>query len=167
MDISVLSAAICIVFANASPPDFYLKSSRKSLGCKIAPHLIEQSNKNGLDPTLMMGLISVESNWNKDVVSKANACGLTQVIPKYTGKITRKYTCKDLKNPRHSINAGTKILKYWIRWHKGDIKRGLCAYNAGYRCGGKNPNKHGMRYARKVLRMQKKFQKLIEKTELK
>ena len=132
----------CFVFSTAGAPDFYLSKSRKKLACKSAYQLVE------------------ESNWKKTAISKAKACGLTQVIPKYTGKITKKYNCKQLQIPSNSIYVGIKTLKYWVNWHKGDIARGLCAYNAGYRCGGKRPNKHGMRYARKVLEIQAKIDAL-------
>jgi len=158
----ITAQVLCLVFASASPPDFYLSKSRKSLACNSAKQIVSESKKAGLEPTLIMALISVESNWKKTAVSRANACGLTQVIPKYTGKITKKHTCAQLKVPKNSIYVGIKTLKYWIDWHKGDISRGLCAYNAGYRCGGKRPNKHGMRYARKVLRIKSMFDNMVD-----
>ena len=158
----ITAQVLCLVFASASPPDFYLSKSRKSLACNSAKQIVSESKKAGLEPTLIMALISVESNWKKTAVSRANACGLTQVIPKYTGKITKKHTCAQLKVPKNSIYVGIKTLKYWIDWHKGDITRGLCAYNAGYRCGGKRPNKHGMRYSRKVLRIKSMFDNMVD-----
>ena len=157
--VAVLAQLYCLVFS-AGPPDFYLSEYRKKLVCKSASQVIEQSRAVDIEPSLVMALITVESNWKRTAVSSANACGLTQVIPKYTGKITKKYTCKQLQIPRNSIYVGTKTLRYWINWHKGDIARGLCAYNAGYRCGGKKPNRHGMRYARKVLKVQKMINRI-------
>ena len=153
----------CLVFSTAGAPDFYLSKSRKKLACKSANQIVEESNLADIDPSLVMALITVESNWKKTAISKAKACGLTQVIPKYTGKITKKYNCKQLQIPSNSIYVGIKTLKYWVNWHKGDIARGLCAYNAGYRCGGKRPNKHGMRYARKVLEIQGKIDALYKR----
>ncbi len=136
--------------------------------CNNSDTLVQASQKNNLDPFLMISLIYVESRWRPTAVSSAGACGLTQVIPKYTGgkAIKKKYTCNQLKDPRTSISAGAKILRWWIDYHKGNIKQGLCGYNAGFRCSYKKnkkgkivktPNKHGMRYARKVLRIQKKL----------
>jgi len=161
MEAMAIVQLFCAVFASG-PPNFYLTPQRQNLACSSAGQIIYESEKVDIDPTLVMALISVESNWKKTAVSKANACGLTQVIPKYTGKITKKHTCAQLKVPKNSIYVGIKTLKYWINWHRGDISRGLCAYNAGYRCGGKRPNKHGMRYARKVLKVQKMINRLYK-----
>jgi len=160
--LAVTAQIFCMLFAEAGPPDFYLTKSRKSLACNVSPQIIKDSKLNSLDPTLVLALITVESNWNKTVVSHANACGLTQVVPRYTGKITRKYKCNELKEPNHSIEAGTKILRWWINHHKGDVLRGLCAYNAGYRCSGSKPNRHGMRYARKVLKYKNIFDQKVD-----
>jgi soluble lytic murein transglycosylase-like protein len=72
------------------------------------------------------------------VVSSAGACGLTQVIPKWTGGPETKgikYTCQQLKDPEISIKVGAQILSYNIRvYGKGNKDKGLCFYNAGTRC---------------------------------
>ena len=161
MEAMAIVQLFCAVFASG-PPNFYLSTQRQQLACSSARQIIDQSENVDIDPTLVMALITVESNWKRTAVSHANACGLTQVIPKYTGKITKKHTCTQLKVPKNSIYVGIKTLKYWINYHRGDISRGLCAYNAGYRCGGKRPNKHGMRYARKVLKVQKMINRLYK-----
>ena len=168
---TVLIALICSSFSSG----FFLSKNRIKTACKYSSQVVKQSKKNGIDPLLFSSLIYVESGWKKTAVSPMGACGLTQVMPKYTGKITRKYTCEQLKNPLVSIKAGTRILKWWIDYHESkltnkqknkmtpaDIKRyttlrGLCGYNAGFRCSGLRPNKHGMRYARKILSIQKKI----------
>lgn len=123
-----------------------------------------------------MSMIFVESGWKKTAVSKANACGLTQVLPRYTGKITKKFTCDQLKDPKVSIMVGARTLRWWIDYHKNSltekqkaemspggfkkyyITRGLCGYNAGFRCSGKKPNSNGIRYANKVLRLKKRLE---------
>ena len=152
---------ICLIFASG-PPDFWLSEYRQDLVCKQASTVIEESAKNDVDPSLLLALITVESNWKRTAVSSANACGLTQVIPKYTGNITKRYTCEQLKHPKTSIKVGAKILAWWIKYHNGNITSALCGYNAGFRCGKnrKRPSKGGMRYARKVLKMQKTIKKL-------
>ena len=167
MELAALSQIFCLVFLTSGPPDFYLSKYRKNLACKSSTQIIEESSKVDIEPSLVMALISVESNWKRTVVSKANACGLTQVIPKYTGKITRKYTCEQLKVPKNSIYVGIKTLKFWIDYHEGNISRGLCSYNAGFRCGRPDkphikPNKHGMRYARKVLKIKALIDNLVD-----
>lgn len=152
---------------------FYLSEYRQKTVCQNIEFLKEKTKEEGIRDSLMVALIYVESGWKKTVVSTAGACGLTQVLPKYTGKITRRYTCKQLKNPRTSIGAGVKILRWWINYHSKNqprgrtytdeeiIKRSLCSYNAGFRCGAKQkPSRGGMRYAKKVLSVEKKIKSL-------
>ena len=179
MNTVITAKLLCLVFS-MGPPDFWLSKQRKQLICNQANLIIEESKKNKIEPTLLAAMITIESNWNHKAVSRANACGLTQILPKYTGRITKKYTCKQLKNPRVSIAAGAKILRWWIDYHKNNstltkkqkkkmspdsltkhyIARGLCGYNAGFRCKGTRPIKGGMRYSRKVLKLQKRIQAL-------
>ncbi len=183
MNTVITAKLLCLVFS-AGPPDFWLTQQRKQLVCNHANLIIKESKKNKIEPTLLAAMITVESNWNHKAVSKAKACGLTQILPKYTGRITKKYTCKQLKNPRISIAAGAKILRWWIDYHKGKltkkqrkkmspdniknhaISRGLCGYNAGFRCAGKKPTRHGMRYSRKVVKLQKRIQALAYQKSL-
>ena len=156
-EIVMMIGIYCSIF---SSQDFHLSKYRKKTACSSTELIIKESKKNNIDQDIIFALIYVESAWKKTAVSSANACGLTQVIPKYTGKITKKYTCSQLKIPRNSIRAGIKTLKFWIDHHDGNVARGLCSYNAGYRCSYvknkkgkviKRPNRHGMRYAKKVL----------------
>ena len=119
------------------------------------PQIVKSAKKHKIKPETLVSLIFVESSFGKKAVSPKGACGLTQVMPKYTGKYSpvKKYSCNQLKNPYTSIRAGSKILRWWINYHDGDLKRALCSYNAGFRCGikRKKVSKHGMRYANKVL----------------
>ena len=106
--------------------------------CKYEHTIRTEAGKNGIDPALLAALIYVESGFYRTAVSGAGACGLTQVVPKWTGGPETKrikYTCKQLKNPRTSIKVGAQILSYHIKiYAAGNIDKGLCYYNAGSRC---------------------------------
>ena len=165
------------------PPDkkYDLSSWQKKKACLYSQQIEDAAAKNKIDKHIYLALILVESGFNKNVVSSAGACGLTQVLPKYTGGIAnkKKYTCRQLKNPRTSIAVGAKILRWWIDYHKNNsaltkkqkkkmnpdsltryyTARGLCGYNAGFRCKGSRPIKGGMRYANKVLKLSEYFKK--------
>ena len=145
-----------------SSPEFYLSKSRQYSVKQNAEHVIKVSEKYNFDPMLIFALIYVESGWNKTAVSSAGACGLTQVLPKYTGNGrggansagVKRLTCEQLKSPKISISTGIKTLSWWRKYHNGNISRALCSYNAGFRCGGtrgRPVSRGGMRYARKVL----------------
>ena len=134
--------------------------ARAKYACIHVPQVLEVSKQMGFRPELMVSLIHYESRWKPKVVSSANACGLTQVLPRYTGGRpyprgvgNPKLTCKQLYDPETSINAGARALRYWLyQYGRGQERVGLCGYNAGFRCKGKNPIKAGMRYSKKVIR---------------
>ena len=127
----------------------------KDRACKRSRQVVEASSKYKLDPYLLTALIQVESNWKSHVVSPAGACGLTQVVHKYS-----KYNCKQLKNPKISIWEGAKKLNYWIyKYGKGNLKIGLCGYNAGFRCKGRSAIKSGLTYAKKVVRISNRLKR--------
>jgi soluble lytic murein transglycosylase-like protein len=120
--------------------------------CDHMETVIKASEKYDIRPELLIAMIRVESRWSPRAVSKAGACGLTQVLPKYTKR--PKLSCEQLKNPTTSIMTGAKKLNFWIhKYGKGNERVGLCGYLAGFRCKGKNKNKKGYnRYAPKVLK---------------
>ena len=156
---------------------FYLNKYRQKTVCQNIQLLEEETGKHNIRVSLMVSLIYVESGWKKTVVSSANACGLTQVIPKYTGgpwSDGKKYTCSQLKNPKTSIKVGTRVLRWWIDWHTKNqpkkkytdeqiLKRALCSYNAGFSCSGKKPSRGGIRYAKKVLKFENKIINILTK----
>lgn len=106
--------------------------------CKYEHDIRLQAKRNSLDPALLAAVMYVESGFYKNAVSSAGACGLTQVIPKWTGgpeSMNRKYTCRQLRDPKTSIRVGAEILSYHIRvYANGNIDKGLCYYNAGTKC---------------------------------
>jgi len=154
---TIMVSVLCAVFAD---PSFYLSKKRQESICEILPHVIKEAHENDLDPFLLMGLITVESNWRSDAVSSAPACGLTQVMPKYTGgKATagKKYTCEQLKKPQTSVTVGAEVLGWWIhKYGRGVVSTGLCGYYAGFRC---KPDllPSGRSYYKKVLNRKNKI----------
>jgi len=109
--------------------------------------VIEASKEHNISPYTLAALIFYESSWYTKVKSHAGACGLTQVIPKYS-----KYSCKQLFVPQVSIKEGAAKLRGWIdftvRKHKyEDEAKALACYNAGYVC---LDNSRARQYSRKV-----------------
>jgi len=127
-------------------------------------HIIEEmAEAYDLDPSLIIAVGRIESAWTPTAKSPANACGIMQVLPKYSKKFGNKgrnLTCEELKDPETSIRVGSKILNYWLKkYAKGNETIGLCGYNAGFRCKGENKNKQGLKYAKAVLKYRKYFKK--------
>jgi len=96
--------------------------------------LRRESEKNGLDPMIVAGLIRQESTFQADVVSYANAYGLMQLLPK-TAKLMAKqrrvkYAKTRLFDANYNIELGTYYFKGLVDL-TGTPEYALAAYNAG------------------------------------
>jgi len=138
--------------------------------CTHVPQIVETSIRLDLRPEVVIALIHYESRWTPTAVSHAGACGLTQVLPKYTGGRAYprgtgvpKLTCDQLKDAKTSINAGMHTLRYWHhRYARGNELIALCGYNAGFRCKGPNAVPKGVRYATRVKRLADKLRRYVD-----
>jgi len=91
---------------------------------------------NGLDPYLVASLIRQESEFNPNAVSRANAVGLMQLLPK-TGKAVakevklRRYSASQLYTPAVNLQLGTRYFRGMVDKFGGSFEYALAAYNAG------------------------------------
>ena len=94
------------------------------------------SEENGLDPYLVSSLIRQESEFNPSAVSRANALGLMQLLPR-TGKGEAKeiglkgYNADSLFDPNINIQLGTRYFRKMVDHFNGQVEYALAAYNAG------------------------------------
>jgi soluble lytic murein transglycosylase len=94
------------------------------------------SEENGLDPYLVASLIRQESEFNPSAISRANAYGLMQLLPR-TGKGEAKktglshYSTDSLLNPDVNIELGTHYFRAMVDHFGGQVEYALAAYNAG------------------------------------
>ena len=86
-----------------------------------------ESKRAGLDTSLVLGLIQVESNFRKFAVSSAGARGYMQVMPFWTRLIGRPGD--NLFHVRLNVRYGCVILRYYLDIEKGDYYRALGRYN--------------------------------------
>lgn len=149
--------SICLAFQQ----HYDLSDYQKRTICKLEPVIKQEAYKNNIEPELLAALIFVESSYHQSVVSSAKACGLTQVVPRWTGgKETKKikYTCNQLKNPVTSIKVGAQILSYNVKvYANGHEDKGLCFYNAGTKCVTKKGYYKKSPYVKKVRRIYEKI----------
>jgi soluble lytic murein transglycosylase len=91
---------------------------------------------NGMDPYLVASLIRQESEFNPAAVSRANAVGLMQLLPK-TGKLVahqeslRRYNASQLYTPTVNLELGTRYFRGMVDQFGGSFDYALAAYNAG------------------------------------
>jgi soluble lytic murein transglycosylase-like protein/tetratricopeptide (TPR) repeat protein len=96
-------------------------------------HAVEAYDMN---PYLVWGLMIVESDMNPDSVSRADAYGLLQVIPKTGELVARGFGEVDfgihaLLEPSASLRYGTWYLNELLHKFRGQEMLALVAYNAG------------------------------------
>ena len=100
------------------------------------PDLRKYSELNGLDPYLVASLIRQESEFNAAALSRANAVGVMQLLPK-TGKNVAKqvklkgYSAPQLYTPAINLELGTRYFKEMVDKYNGQFEYALAAYNAG------------------------------------
>ncbi len=92
--------------------------------------------KEGLNPYLLWALMTIESAYNPDSVSHADARGLLQVIPKTGGKVAadigdNAYGPYDLLDPETSIRHGAWYFASLVRKFKGQEPLAIASYNGG------------------------------------
>jgi soluble lytic murein transglycosylase len=95
----------------------------------------QQAKDKNLDPTLIAGVIYVESHF-RDQTSHAGAKGLMQLMPATADYIARKsggtrFEQGDLADPQINIAYGSWYLRYLLTRYHGNEALALAAYNAG------------------------------------
>jgi len=93
------------------------------------------AERQGLDPTLVAGLIRQESAFQPNSVSRAKAIGLMQVLPGTGKRLARQlrvpYSRAKLFEPEYNLRLGTKYLADLIALFGGEVEPALAAYDAG------------------------------------
>jgi soluble lytic murein transglycosylase len=90
-----------------------------------------------LDPRLVLAVMKAESDFRPDVVSRAGAIGLMQVMPSTAAWLWRRsgergpFTPERLLDPAVNARIGAFYLAYLMRGTKGNLALALAAYNSG------------------------------------
>jgi soluble lytic murein transglycosylase len=93
------------------------------------------SSSNALDPYLVAALIRQESEFNPNAVSRANAVGLMQLLPKVGKSVAKQERLKhfsgaQLFTPVVNLQLGTRYFRSMVDKF-GAFEYALAAYNAG------------------------------------
>src|SRR3954469_7603328 len=84
---------------------------------------------SGLDPLLLLAMISVESRFNPFAESATGAKGLMQIIPKYhLETLAALGGAEVVLEPEANILAGAQILQQYV-YRTGTLEAGLQSYN--------------------------------------
>ncbi|CAN5328701.1 lytic transglycosylase domain-containing protein [soil metagenome] len=87
-----------------------------------------ESKRAGLEPSLLLGLIQVESGFRRWVVSSAGARGYTQVMP-FWARLIGDGAASRLFHMQTNLRFGCVILRHYIDRERGDLYMALGRYN--------------------------------------
>lgn len=87
-----------------------------------------ESQRAGLEPSLVLGLIQVESGFRKFAISTAGARGFTQVMPFWT-RVLAEGDASVLFQTQTNLRFGCVILRHYLDLEAGDLVMALGRYN--------------------------------------
>ena len=87
-----------------------------------------ESKRSGIDPSLLLGLIQVESGFRRYAVSVAGARGYTQVMP-FWARLIGDGDAGRLFNTQLNLRFGCVILRHYLGQERGDMFMALGRYN--------------------------------------
>lgn len=123
----------------------------------FAPYIAMVARQYNLQPALLHAVITVESAYNPNAKSHANAHGLMQLIP----ATAQRFGVVDIYDPIQNLQGGAAYLRFLLDYF-GDVSLALAGYNAGEgavrKYGNKiPPYKETMNYVPKVLDYYQKY----------
>jgi soluble lytic murein transglycosylase-like protein len=128
----------------------YAPQEIRALVAELAP-------KYGLDPKLVLAVIQVESAYQTNVVSPANAQGPMRLIP----ATATRFGVRDAFNPTENIHGGMRYLRWLLKRFKGYMTKTVAAYDAGEgamkKYDGVPPYRETQNYVRKIRRLYAKL----------
>lgn len=101
------------------PDDFMRK--------RLLTRIQYEAVRAGLDPQIVLSLITVESKFNKYAISYAGAEGIMQVMPFWLREIGNGN--QSLLDVDTNIRFGCTILRYYLQVEHGNLQRALARYN--------------------------------------
>jgi soluble lytic murein transglycosylase-like protein len=125
-----------LIFDNPAQAEAWLSEMSERLKKRIPDEFVRrklltaihyEATRAGLDPQLVLGLIHIESGFNRYAVSVVGARGLMQVMPFWQRSIgTADHNLFDINT---NLRYGCTILRHYLDIEKGDYFRALGRYN--------------------------------------
>ncbi len=85
------------------------------------------ARSHGVEPALVQAVITAESGFNPNALSRKGASGLMQLMP----DTARRYGVQNIFDPVENIHGGVRYLRDLLAMFNGDMRLALAGYNAG------------------------------------
>lgn len=120
--------------------------------------ILDTAREYQLDPALVHAVITAESGYDPEAVSRAGAVGLMQLMP----ATARRYGVRDRRDPAENLRGGVRYLHHLLNRFQ-TLPLALAAYNAGETAVVKYghqipPYPETQTYVRKVLNYYRSYQ---------
>ena len=115
-----------------------------------------------LPPPLLHAVVTAESAYDPNAISRTGAVGLMQLMP----DTAKRYGVRNRRNPSDNLNGGTHYLRDLLLMFDNNLTLALAAYNAGEgnvkKYGNKVPPfKETRNYVNKVINFYKKYRETM------
>ena len=100
-----------------------MQKNRKRFSITIA----RVAQNNNLPEGLIHAVVTAESAYDPNAVSRSGAVGLMQLMP----DTARRYGVTNRRNPSDNLSAGTRYLKDLLKRFDNNLELALAGYNAG------------------------------------
>lgn len=126
------------------------EKNRQRFSDKIAT----TAKRHGLPGGLIHAVVSIESAYDPNAVSRKGAVGLMQLMP----ETARRFGVTNRRDPSANLSAGTQYLKQLLQRFDNNLELALAGYNAGENAVEKYGNQippfeETQSYVRKVIKM--------------
>ncbi len=133
-------------------------ANRKRFSRQIA----EAAREHRVPEALLHAVITIESAYDPNAVSKAGAVGLMQLMP----ATAKRFGVYDRRNPSANLEGGTRYLRHLIELFDMKLELALAGYNAGENAVAKYgnqipPYEETQNYVKKVLRLYSKSSDVV------
>ncbi len=100
------------------------------------PEIANASKLTGVPADWILAVMRQESLFRKDAVSRADACGLMQMLPATAALVARRWHlpaphCDDLFDPSIAVPLGAAYVRELLDRYGDQLSLSLAAYNAG------------------------------------
>lgn len=85
------------------------------------------ASSHGVETALVHAVITAESGYNPNAVSRKGATGLMQLMP----DTARRYGVQNMFDPVQNIHGGVRYLRDLLAMFNGNVELAVAGYNAG------------------------------------